>query len=345
MKILFVWTGVTSYMADCWRALAARPGVELKIVIERVASGRLFDAAAVLKGLDFKLVELDEMPDLGEYRPEVLFAVGWHSRVVRALVCRADWQHVPKICCMDMPWRWRVRCLAARFVLWRYLRHFRAMFVPGRSAARYARYLGFAAEQVFTGLYALDTARFAAARAAIPKAGFLYLGRFAPEKRLDVLLSAYRRYRSLGGIWPLDLYGEGAEALKLEPKVNVHPFVQPVDVPMIMGAARCLVLASDFDPWPLVVLEAAASARPIILTAVCGNAAELVRANGRVVPVGDAKALAAAMLDLEHGTVQLNGASGVDLAAPYDAARWAERVLELCVKSGATGKERECNEL
>ena len=34
MNILFVWTGVTSYMADCWRALASRPDVSLKIVIE-----------------------------------------------------------------------------------------------------------------------------------------------------------------------------------------------------------------------------------------------------------------------------------------------------------------------
>lgn len=328
MKILFVWTGVTSYMADCWRALKARPGVELKLVVERVASGRGFDAAEVFRGLEVTLVETGEAPSLGDYRPDVLFAVGWHSRVVRDCVCRADWAAVPKVCCMDMPWRWQPRCLAARFVLAPYLRRFRAMLVPGRAAARYARYLGFAAERMATGLYALDTARFAAARAAAPKAGFLYLGRFSPEKRLEVLMAAYRRYRAAGGTWQLDLYGEGETVPAAEPGVRVHPLAQPAEVPAILGAARCLVLASAFDPWPLVVLEAAASARAVILTTSCGNAAELVRANGCVVPTGDAAAMAAAMAAAERG--EFEGEEGPALAAPYDADNWARRMVELC---------------
>lgn len=53
MKILFVWTGVTSYMADCWRELSSRPGVELKVVVEAAPSGRHFDAAQILSGLDY----------------------------------------------------------------------------------------------------------------------------------------------------------------------------------------------------------------------------------------------------------------------------------------------------
>ena len=329
MKVLFVWTGVTSYMADCWRALQAQPGVELKVVVERVRSGRLFAASALLEGLDATLVEEGAVPPLGDYRPDVLFAVGWHSRVVRAFVCRADWEAVPKVCCMDMPWRWLPRCLAARFVLRPYLRRFRAMFVPGRAAFRYARWLGFAAERIVTGLYALDVGRFAAARTATPKAGFLYLGRFSPEKRLDVLLAAYARYRAAGGTWPLDLYGEG-EPVPAADGVRVHPFVQPASAAAVLGAARCLVLASDFDPWPLVVLEAAASARPVLVTAACGNAAELVRANGRVVPTGDAAALAAAMLAVERGEVPLDGAAGLALATPYAADAWAEKVVRIC---------------
>ena len=33
MKVLFIWTGVASYMADCWRVLANSESVELKVVI------------------------------------------------------------------------------------------------------------------------------------------------------------------------------------------------------------------------------------------------------------------------------------------------------------------------
>ena len=36
MKILFVWTGVTSYMADCWRSLQAEEDAEIALAaIER----------------------------------------------------------------------------------------------------------------------------------------------------------------------------------------------------------------------------------------------------------------------------------------------------------------------
>ena len=89
MKILFVWTGVTSYMADCWRELSRLPGVELKVVVEDVDSGKEFDRAQVLAGLD---------GDIGGWRPDVVFAVGWHSRLVRGIVTRPDWRGIPKVC-------------------------------------------------------------------------------------------------------------------------------------------------------------------------------------------------------------------------------------------------------
>ena len=34
MKIAFVYTGITSYMTDCWRALNMRADVELRVWIE-----------------------------------------------------------------------------------------------------------------------------------------------------------------------------------------------------------------------------------------------------------------------------------------------------------------------
>ena len=98
MNILFVWTGVTSYMADCWRELSCLEGVSLQVVVEQVASGRAFDAAKVLSGFDCCVVEDGRLPD-GLAWPDTLFAVGWHSRVVRAAVERADWRGVPKVCC------------------------------------------------------------------------------------------------------------------------------------------------------------------------------------------------------------------------------------------------------
>ena len=314
MRILFVWTGVTSYMADCWRALAVRPDMDLEILIERQENGREFDAAHVLRGLDCTLVDgVDEARSLDLMRPDIMFAVGWRSRTIRYFAERADWRDVPKICCSDMPWRWQMRCIVARFAFWRYLRRFRGMMVPGLVAARYARWLGFAPDEIHTGMYGTDVSRFATAPEGTSRTGFLYMGRNVPEKRLDLLKKAHARYLKLGGTWKLDIYGG-------------ENFVQPDEVPQLYASHAALVLASDFEPWGMVVLEAAAAGLAVICTDVCGVRHELVKGNGIVVPHGDAEAFARAMLRMEREYASFDRAQGAALAAEYDCNRWADRV-------------------
>lgn len=307
MKVLFVWTGVTSYMADCWRALSSVPDVELKVVIEPVAAGRELDAAAVLRGIDFTLVPAERRSEtaalVAAFAPDVLFAVGWHSPVVRAAV--AALPSVPKVCCFDMPWRNSLRCVAARFVLHRYLRRFRAAYVPGRAAAKYAKWLGFA--RIETGLFSLDQSRFRGGGTA-PRTGFFYAGRISPEKRLDLIARAYARYRDRGGGWTFETFG-GSN------------FLQPSALAQKFRERGCLLLASAFDPWPLVVLEAKSAGCAVICSDRCGNADEL----GAVkFPYGDVEAMADEMLRIERA----RETASVDISR-YDAPAWASRTLAL----------------
>ena len=311
-KILFAWTGVTSYMADCWRELAGRGSVDLRVVVERCGSGGEIDAARVFRGFDAKLVDPGEAVGFGAWAPDVVFAVGWRSPTVRRIVAGAEFAGVPKVCCFDMPWRWLPRCIAARWALKPILRRYRAAFVPGAVAARYARWLGF--RSVHKGLFSLDTSRF---RGGAGGSGFVYIGRDAPEKRLDLLRRAHARYREMGGAWPLDFYGGGGR------------FVQPADVPALYRGHGCLVLASEFDPWPLVLLEATAAGLPAIVSDRCGNADEL---GARKVRFGDVEAMARAMAEAERGEI---APAGAGRAAEYDSRVWADRVLEIAEEATA----------
>ena len=325
MKILFVWTGVTSYMADCWRRLAALPGVELKVVVEDVDSGSAFDRARVLAGLD---------GDIEGWRPDVVFAVGWHSHVVREMVCSAKWAGVPKVCCFDMPWRRSLRCFAARWVLRPFLRNYAAAYVPGEICARYARWLGF--RDVRTGLFSIDVDRFRAARTATERSGFLYAGRMSGEKRVDLIKAAHRRYRELGGSWALDCYGQGGR------------FAQPHEMPRIYAEHACLLLASAFDPWPLVALEAKAAGCEVVMSDRCGNRFELP--DMRVVRFGDVEAMAQAMMDVEArrkmGEAKKEKKEGEerdgdeDILQRYDCREWAERTLAFARELTGEGGSR-----
>ena len=312
MKILFVWTGVTSYMADCWRELSSRPGVELKVVVEAAPSGRHFDAAQILSGLDYELVGRDASwqagPLAAAFSPDVVFAGGWRSPTTRKVL--AAYPRAFKVFCLDMPWRWRPRCLIARWALRGFLRQFSACWVPGKLAYRYARWLGFSKSRVWRRLYAVDRARLAAgATGTSSRRGFFFAGRHDPEKRVDLIRRAYARYRELGGQWAVDYYG-GAN------------FLQPEAMRKVFREKACLLLASSFDPWPLVVLEAKAAGCSAIASDRCGNADEL----GAIkVPYGDVEAMARAMVEVESGA---RGPDACDLSG-YDVGAWADRCLEI----------------
>ena len=343
MKIAFVWTGLTSYMADCWRQLASEPDVELKIWIDvsgGAAKAVSFDAAQVMRNLDYVLVDStfqtsQTSQTFQTFHPDILFVVGWHSPFCRAVVQDERLKDVPKICCFDMPWRWKLRCLLAPLVLGRFLRGYRAAFVPGAVCARYAKWLGF--KRVYKGLFAIDTNRFfwedlksqiSNRRAQSSEVGgqglgagsrnyLLYIGRNSGEKRLGDLREAYRRYRTMGGTLELRMYGKGLDG----------GFVTPEEVPALMRGAAAFVLASDFDPWPLVLLEAMSAGCPVIASDRCTNRPELGK-NWRVFKVGDVEPLAKLMMDAER---RRNDERVVEsVVKEYDCQAWVKRVRSIC---------------
>jgi len=319
MRIAFVWTGLTSYMADCWRQLVAEIDVELKVWVDvssAAAQAVAFDAEKVMRGLDWEAVKGEEQEvKIAAWQPDIIFAVGWHSQICRAVVKDSSLKDVPKICCFDMPWRWKLRCLIAPLVLGRFLRGYRAAFVPGAVCARYAKWLGF--KRIYKGLFAIDTKRFLGSKTSTraQRGYFLYIGRNSSEKRLDDIRAAHRLYREQGGKLELRMYGKGLEG----------GFVQPEEVPGLMKGAAAFVLASDFDPWPLVLLEAMSAGCPIVASNRCTNRPELGK-NWRVFKVGDVKALMREMVEIERHS----GERPVeDVVKEYDCATWVKRVREV----------------
>lgn len=319
MKVLFVWPGLTGYMGDCWRELAKRDGIDLRIVVDLSDKyfGGNFNPDDVLHDLNWcpDLSSLiPNLPSLDAWSPDIVFTVGWHNKVCRAAV--DAFPNAKKVCCFDMPWEWRLRKIAARFVLWRYLRRFDAAFVPGAIARKYARWLGFNEGNTFTGLFSTDITRFAAHNGGD---GFLFLGREVPEKGIDVLRKAYGIYKANGGKWELRIVSNAS----------------PSDVAKYYSEADCFVLPSRWEPWGVVLAEAAASSLPIICSDKCGARHEVVRDNGIVVKSGDVEALAAAMHTIENMPQEERlamGARGKCPAQAYSCQAWAERVVAICQK-------------
>lgn len=356
MNVLFAWTGVTPAMVACWRELAARPGVRLKLLIELPQrSDTAYDPEQMLAGLDYALSRAGEPLDrqaldrrAAAFAPDVAVVLGWRSPLCRAVAESPACRAVPKIFAFDMTFAWTLRKVVAPLVLRPYLRRFAAALVTGARSAKYARYLGFRRFRGFrgrvveTGLIGLDVPAYQAARMARPAADrhprqFLYVGRYAREKRLDVLVAAYAQYRSrVSEPWGLTCAGMGPEQARLagQPGITDLGFVQPSEMPAIFARHGCFVIASDYDPWPLVIAEALASGMPAVCTAACGSHVELVQpgVNGQVVRTGDVESLAQGLEWIHARAADLPAMAPRCLAAaePYSASAWADRFQALC---------------
>jgi glycosyltransferase involved in cell wall biosynthesis len=100
-----------------------------------------------------------------------------------------------------------------------------------------------------------------------------------------------------------------------------------------MAEAGCLILPSRFEPWGVVVQEAAASGQAVICTSTCGAASRLVLDgyNGRVVAPDKPAELTQAMHWVANADPARRVAMserGVELAKQYTPQRWAEHLVD-----------------
>lgn len=378
LTIAFFWTGVSPTMTACWRALAALPHTRLVVFLELPAKAdTAFEHEALLEGIECRVYApvgpslsngqarhgvtglrreaalRDVTPfepaaverEIAAVAPDVMVVLGWRSPLCRLAAESPVFRSVPKLFAFDMPFAWSLRKLVAPLVLRRYLQRFVGAMVPGERSAAYARYLGFPESKIERGLIGLDTAAAAEAardRAALPAypRRFLFVGRYAREKRIDLLVAAYRRYRGrVSDPWGLTCCGMGPEAGRLRGVEGIEDrgFVQPSEMGEMLATHGAFVLASDYDPWPFVIAEAVAAGLPVVCTSACGNSVELVRSyfNGRVVGPGDAAGLAEALEWVHDREAEARwiGERGMPLAAPYAKEVWAERVRGICTRA------------
>jgi glycosyltransferase involved in cell wall biosynthesis len=145
----------------------------------------------------------------------------------------------------------------------------------------------------------------ASPRCAVPAGEgrcFVAVGRLAPQKNLTLMLRAFAR-----GAGPLDhltVIGGGPECARLETLARRLGIGERVafagyrpDSAAMMAQHDILLLSSDYEGVPAVVLEALAARLAIVATDCSRSMATLLGhgALGQLVPVGDERALARAI--------------------------------------------------
>lgn len=163
-------------------------------------------------------------------------------------------------------------------------------------------------------------------------AHFLAVGRLVEQKGFDRLIDAFADVVAVDDQATLTIAGTGDLADDLQSHIDRLGLAArarlagPVDhdrIGALYAEATAVVMPSRFEGLPLVALEAAWSARPVIGTDAAGLRLAVANgATGLLVPEGDHAALVAAMLDLARSR---------DLAREYgdEGRRIAEREWSL----------------
>ncbi len=285
----------------------------------------------------------------GYYTLPALAAALWaraHHRTSILMTESTAFDHV------RVPWK-----EAAKSVLLRLL--FDAAVVGGTAHLRYLKQLNFPMHRIARAYDVVDNDSLANAVAAFRlqdpislelPAGpyFLYVGRLAPEKNVDALLSAWIAYRESGGDWPLMLVGDGPSAKALRRMADDSGFATEVHFPGLLGSrqlprfyafAGCFILPSTREPWGLVVNEAMAAGLPVLVSQQCGCAEDLVEEgrNGYTFDPSSTVALTERLLSISQLSPKAReamGSTSAHLISAYTPQHFGQEIAHLLSENG-----------
>lgn len=162
----------------------------------------------------------------------------------------------------------------------------------------------------------------------------LAIGRLVAQKGFLNLIEAFTRLREEKQA-RLIILGEGALRARILDRAYELGIAADIDLPgwvdnpcTYLARARLYVLSSDFEGLPLVLIEALACGCPVVATDCPHGPREILVDGryGRLVPVGDAAALARAMQEA--------------LDAPVVPAELKQRAADFSIASSVAGYHR-----
>ena len=347
MKIAFLWTGLSGYMNACLKELSARDGVQLFV------SHQLPETEAPFEEAQFAWIR-DRMtwrsepdygklkPKLEEFAPEIMVVPSWHVKGYRR-AARAFAGRCRRVMVMDNPWRGSMKQRLGTMVAPLYVKPIADLvWLPGERQATFARRLGFEQGRILRGSFTCDHPAFTAVHESriannlpVPRR-FVFVGRMVAAKCIGELVQAYRIYRKRSdNPWPLICCGSGPLRNRLENEegIQVEGFVQPEKMPEILGSAGCLILPSKFEPWALVIHEAASAGRVILASEDVGAVTHLVQPgyNGFIFGHNDISGLAGLMSrvsSMSNDRLDEMSRASHSLSYQFSPKRWADCLLE-----------------
>ena len=295
MNILYLYTEVMGYNLPIFEQLATEYGATVHVV--RWTNNKLTPfvpaESANINYYDRSSFTQQALLDFArDLKPSLTYISGWQDKGYLPVVRLLKAQGVPVVTGLDSQWfgtlRQKIGAMLIRY--WYKKRYFSYAWIPGPLQYEYAARIGFLKTEIISNLLSGNATLFSQAAAALtsdkrkcyPKQ-FLYVGRFAEAKGIDLLVQAYALYRSrYRGAWTLKCIGNGPlntqllQAQKNDPSISVEPFVEQATLVARAASAGAFILPSRYEPWGVVAHEFACAGLPLIMSNHVGSKSQFL---------------------------------------------------------------------
>ncbi|MBC8601297.1 glycosyltransferase family 4 protein [Parabacteroides acidifaciens] len=239
-------------------------------------------------------------------KPDLIWVSGWIDKLYCKVVGSYRKEcNIPIVAGCDTQWQGGKQWLNVLFSPLRHKRWFSHIQIAGIWQYEYARRLGFKRSQIIEPFYSADTNIFQKVSISSKEISYprrlLFIGRFAKVKGLSFLLNAWKSIPDRKD-WVLTLIGNGPlrDTLDGFPDVEIKDFMSQEELAVEMQNSGAFILPSVFEPWALVLHEAAAGGLPILSSNCCGAVPYFVleNYNGHLFTPGDVSSIRKALQSL-----------------------------------------------
>lgn len=277
--------------------------------------------------------------DLSLQPPSLFIHTGWRFPHFIALADEVRTNGGNVIGMFDNNWKGSIRQRIGSLYFRLFLRKkYAATWVPGASATRLAYRIGFAKNEIHTGMYGSDPKIFFPTVPLRERAKtILFVGQLIERKNVHILADAFERFHTRNSDWKLQIIGCGPleNYLKNRAGISVKAFAPPSTIANAMNNARILALPSREEHWGLVVHEAVLCGCGLLLSKEVGASHDLANnQNSILIKKTNTNNLLEAMnriAELESSNLDTMEEASLKLSRNFGPEKWA-RTLNMIIQ-------------
>ena len=282
MKVLFLYSELMGYTENMINVLATEFDVDCYVVQwDQKKKTKHEIISKKFKVIDRSSLTKSSLLDLVlTMKPDLIYVSGWMDKTYLSVVREAKKSKILIVAGLDTPWKGSPKQYFASFFLRNFWKNsFDYFWVPGKPQKDYAKKLGFE-NKTISNLYAANTLLFHKAyiNSKLEKEGnyphvLLFVGRLAMIKGIDNLVESFiDAKKELNSDWKLIVVGNGPLILEIPESSGVEclGFLNQEEIAKLTMKAGAFCLPSLYEPWGVVIHEAAAAGLPLLLSKNCG---------------------------------------------------------------------------